>query len=56
VVTPTVADDADAELLLPLTKFLTADSCTVGICQTTGTVAAKCKKTNDRTKIESKPL
>jgi hypothetical protein len=27
VVKPTVADDADAELLLPLIQFLTADSC-----------------------------
>jgi len=38
-----VADFADAELLLPLTKFLTADSCAAvhsTAVQTTGTLWA----------------
>jgi len=39
-----VADIADVELLLPLTKFLTADSCAAvhsTAVQTTGTLATR---------------
>jgi len=39
-----VADDADAELLLSLTKFLTADKCAAinsTACQTTETLASR---------------
>jgi len=42
-----VADDADAELLLSLTKFLTADKCAAinsTACQTTEALGPRLKK------------
>jgi len=46
-----VADTSIAELLLPLTLFLTADNCAVvhsTAVQTTGTLALSSKKKNDK--------
>jgi len=51
-----VADISIAELLLPLTKFLTADSCAVvhsTAVQTTGTLGARLR---DRTTLKNKRL
>lgn len=51
MVKPTVADDADAELLLPLTWFLTADNCAAvnsTAVPTTETLAVSVQRTTQK--------